>query len=344
MTLAHRSLFIVVAVLALVAAGCGGGGDDNVPSNAIAVVGDEQISRAEFDALMGQAKRSYQQQQRAFPKPGTPQYNQIKTQAVQFLVQRVEFEQKANELGIKVTDKQVDERLDQIKKQYFRGDEKLFQRQLKQQGLTEAQVRRDVRAQLVQEQIFAKVTKDVKVTAADIEKYYKQNKSQYAQRASRDVRHILIGCTSPAQCATAKAKADGLYRRIQGGADFGTLARQFSQDPGSKSMGGKLTVQKGQTVPPFDKVAFSLAKGAVSKPVKTQYGWHIIRAESAVQPARTTPLTKAVKNSIRQQLLQTKKNQKMTKWVEDTRKDFEDDTSFQVGFAPPKTDTNAQKG
>ena len=114
------------------------------------------------------------------------------------------------------------------------------------------------------------------------------------------------------------------------------MAKQFSKDPGSKDQGGKLTVSKGQTVPEFDQTAFLLPKGSLSRPVKTQYGWHLIEALSAVKPAKTTPLGE-VEESIRQQLLQTRKNERMTKWVEETKKDFADTTQYQVGFAPPAT-------
>jgi parvulin-like peptidyl-prolyl isomerase len=72
--------------------------------------------------------------------------------------------------------------------------------------------------------------------------------------------------------------------------------------------------------------------------VKTQYGYHIIEPLSDIKPAETTPL-KEVKESIRQQLLQTKRNGAMTKWVEDTKKDFAKQTDYQVGFKPPASAT-----
>jgi parvulin-like peptidyl-prolyl isomerase len=224
-----------------------------------------------------------------------------------------------------VTDKQIDARLQQILKQYFGGDKKKYEKQLKEQGLTEKQVRNDIRAQIVSEKIFEQVTKDVKVTDSDIEAYYTKNKTQYSQPQSRDVRHILV---------KTKKQADDLYAQLQNGGDFAALAKKFSEDTGSKANGGKLTISKGQTVAPFDATAFLLKKNEISKPVKTEFGYHIIQPLSDVKPAKTTPL-KDVKESIRQQLQQTKKNEAMTKWVDELKKDYKDKVSYAAGFSPP---------
>ena len=115
-----------------------------------------------------------------------------KNQAVQFLVQREQFEQEADALDVEITEKQVDARLEQIQKQYFGGDKKKFDKQLKDQGLTEAQVRKDIRSQIVSEKIFEEVTGEVKVTDKQVEEYYNKNKAQYSQPESREVRHILV--------------------------------------------------------------------------------------------------------------------------------------------------------
>jgi parvulin-like peptidyl-prolyl isomerase len=324
-----RKILLIAVVsafaLAAVAAGCGGGDGNAVPDNAVAVVGDVEVTRAEYDAILEQAKRSYDQQKRDFPKAGTPEHNQLKNQAIQFLVQRAQFAQKAEELDVEVTEKQVDARLEQIKKQYFSGDQKKYEKQLKAQGLTDEQVRKDIRAQLISEGIFKKVTDDVKVTDAEIEKFYNENKDKYSQKEQRDVRHILV---------KEKAKADQLYDELQGGADFAKLAKANSIDPGSKANGGKLTITKGQTVAPFDQTAFLLDTNKISRPVKTEYGYHIIQPLSAIKPAQTTPL-KDVKEAIRQQLIQQKRNERMTKWVEDLKKEFEGDIDYAVGFKPP---------
>jgi foldase protein PrsA len=319
---------LLLAALAAVLAACGGGGGGDVPNDAVAEVGDRTITQAQFDALLQQAKRSYVSQKRAFPKAGTPEYQTLKNQAVQYLVQRVEFAEEADKLGVEVSDKDVDKRLAEIKKQYFGGSESRYKKQLKQQGLNEDQVRDDIRANLVSEKLFAKVTEKVKVGDADIKKYYDAHQDQYGVPEQRDIAHILV---------KKKALADQLYKQVTAGGNFSALAKKYSQDPGSKKQGGKLTISKGQTVGPFDQTAFLLKTGQVSHPVKTQFGYHIIKALSAVKAAKVTALDAKLKASIRQQLEQQKKNDAMTAWVNNLKKDFSDKVDYQAGYAPPST-------
>ena len=323
-----RVLLLPALLLALVAAGCGGG-SDSVPADAVAVVDGDEVAKSDYDALIEQARKSYTNQKRDFPKAGTPEFQTLKNQAVQFLVQREQFEQQAAELDVEVTDKQVEERLEQIKKQYFSGDSKKYEQQLKDQGLTDRQVRADIRAQIVSEEIFEQVTKDVKVSDADVKEYYEKNQEQFSTPESREVRHILV---------KTKAKADEIAAELKSGGDFAALAKQHSTDTGSKESGGKLTITRGQTVAPFDKEAFRLAKNEVSKPVKTEFGFHLIEALSDVKKADKAPL-KEVQDQIRQQLLQTKKNEAMTAWVDDLKKEYDDKVSYAVGFNPPPAAT-----
>src|SRR5262245_7764247 len=261
-------LLVAATGLLLLTAACGGDDTQAVPRDAVAVVGGDEITKADFDNLIAQAKRSY-------PKVGSTEYNALKNQAIQFLVQRSEFEQKADGLDVNVSTKQVDARLKQVKQQYFGGDEKKYKDQLKQQGLTDTQVRADIRAQLVQEGIFKKLTEDVNVTDKQIEDYYNSHKAQYGTPESRAVRHILV---------SSNALADKLYKQLKAGANFAALAKKYSKDPGSKDQGGKLTITRGQTVLPFDQTAFNLGTGTLSQPIKTQYGYHLIQPLSKVKP------------------------------------------------------------
>jgi parvulin-like peptidyl-prolyl isomerase len=323
------------ATLLLVGVACGGGdgGSDDVPSNAIAVVGDQTVTKADFDRLMNQAEQSYKESNRPFPKAGTDEYVQLRDQVVSYLVRRAQFAEEANARGIEVSEEQVDKRLDQLVQQYFQGNKKRYEESLKKNSVSNEQVEDDIEATLLQEELFKEVTKDVEVTDAEQQKYYKENKQQYSTPAQRDIRHILLK-------SNQESLAQSLAEQLRAGANFARLAKRYSQDPGSKKVGGRLEISKGQTVPAFDKVAFSIPTKTVSDPVKTQYGWHIIEALGAVVPAKTTPY-KDVQQAIRQQLLQSKKSEETTKYVEELQKS--NDVSYQVGFAPRKTSTTSDQ-
>ena len=323
-----RKLHVIALLVALLglAAACGGG-DKGVPDGAVAVVGDEEITKADFDALIGRAEKAFEQQKRDFPKAGTPEYKTLQNQAVQYLVQQAKYRQAAGELDIEVTDKEIDDRVEQVTKQYFSGSKAEYEKNLETQGLTNEQVRKEIENQLISEKIYERMTEDVKVTDADIGKYYKDHQKDYKVPETREVRHILVA---------KKAKADSLRAQLADGANFAALAKKNSLDTGSKASGGKITARRGETVPQFDKAAFELKKGEISQPIKTQFGYHIIEAIGDVKPATTTPL-KDVKEQIRQQLLQERRQKAIADWSTDLNKDFEDNISYQVGYAPPET-------
>ena len=323
-----RSLMLAAAALAavtVVAAGCGG--TDEVPADAVAVVDGKPISRATLDDLLARAKKSYTAQKRAFPKAGTPEYQSLQTQAVAFLVQREEYAKQAEKLGIDVTEAQVTKKIDEVRKQYYSGSQAKFEKELKAQGYTVETLRDDVRAQLVLEAISDKITKDVKVSDADLRKYYDENKDRYTVAESRDVRHILV---------KTKAEADKLHAELVNGADFAALAKENSLDPGSKNLGGKLTVARGQTVAAFDTAAFSLKTNELSQPVKTQFGYHLIQPLTDVKPGSVTPFAQ-VKGQIRTQLESQRKNDAVTKWVADVQKEYKGKVTYATGFEPPDT-------
>jgi parvulin-like peptidyl-prolyl isomerase len=321
----RRLVLFGFASLALLVAACGGTTSATLGSGDVAVVGGQQISKEQFRQLMDRAQKSYDAQKRTFPKPGSTEYEQLKGQAITFLVQQAEVEEQAKKLGINISDDKVNQEIARYKKQFYGGSDARYEKAVKQQGLTDQQARDAIRQQLISQALFKKVTGDVKVSDSDIKAYYNTHKTQYVQPQTREVRHILV---------TKKALADSLYQQLKNGGNFAKLAKQYSKDPGSAANGGKLTVSKGQTVPQFDKTAFSLKTGQISQPVHTQYGYHIIQALSGVKAASTTSLAK-VQASIRQQLEQQKKNDKITKWLEDTKKGYcNGKIKYQIGYQP----------
>jgi len=331
--------------LVLVLAACGGGGPRSVPSDAVAVVGDESISKSDYDALLDQTKANYKATNHAFPKPGSVELANLRANVTQFLITSSEYEQEASKMGVKVTDEDVTARLDQIKQQYYGSTpgqppptkkeiDKRYEAALKQQGFTDEEVRAGIKLTLIREKVQAKVTEGLKVSDSDIKDYYAKHKAEYetpAQPETRPVSHILV---------KSKALADQIYGQLQANPkQFAKLAKKYSKDPSSAKAGGVLAGGdvKGRFVKPFEQVAFKLKTGEISKPVKSKFGWHIIMATGAAKPptpAKPTPLAQ-VKEAIRQTLLQNKKTAEIQKWQTKLTKDYCKTIGYQAGYAPP---------
>lgn len=129
----------------------------------------------------------------------------------------------------------------------------------------------------------AKIGAGIQVTDAQLQKAYKDQQSEFQVPERVQARHILLK-SDASNDAAVKAKAEDLLKQIKGGADFAKLAKEKSEDTGSAQNGGELGwIVRGQTVPEFEKAAFSLKPGETSGLVKTEYGYHIIQVEAHEQ-------------------------------------------------------------
>jgi peptidyl-prolyl cis-trans isomerase D len=133
-----------------------------------------------------------------------------------------------------------------------------------------------------------KAEASVQVTPDDLRAYYNEHRDAYRVPEQVKVSHILIKTPLPGAdgkvddkgVAEAQRRAEDLLKQVKGGANFEDLAKKYSEDPGSAKQGGSLGwIGKGQTVPEFEKAAFSLPKGQISDLVKSSYGFHIIRVD-----------------------------------------------------------------
>ena len=133
-----------------------------------------------------------------------------------------------------------------------------------------------------------KAAENVQVTQEDLRTYYDQHRDQYRMPEQVKVSHILIKTPLPGPdgkvdekgVAEAQRRAEDLLKQLKSGAKLEDLAKKYSEDPGSAKQGGSLGwIGKGQTVPEFEKTAFSLPKGQISDLVKSSYGFHIIRVD-----------------------------------------------------------------
>jgi parvulin-like peptidyl-prolyl isomerase len=320
----QRILILPIAATVLLAGAACGGDSSAVPASAIAVVGKQTVTKAELDRLLDQTRASSERSRSPFPKPGTGQYQQIRDQLVQFLVRRAQLAAEADARGIGISDEHVEQRRAWLVRQYFGGNEKLYEERLEENGSTEEQMRAELKAALIEEALLKDVGKEIEVSDAEMRKHYGKNKGEYAIPAKREIRQILLK-------KEQGALADRLARQLRAGASFERLARRYSQDPRSNAA-SRQEISKGETGEAFDRVVFSIATHKISDPIQTSFGWHVIEALGPVQPPRT-PRYEHVKTAIREDLLQAKRGKANEAYVQRIVRKHSVD--YQAGFAPP---------
>ncbi len=201
------------------------------------------------------------------------------------------------------TDKQIDAQIQEIKGNF--PSELAFKDALTQRGLTMATLRDRLRTNLTVRNLLPLVTK-TSVTDTEVEAYFRDHLKEFARPEQVHARHILLPSEAQAKLVLAK---------LQRGDRFDALARQYSQDPGSKDQGGDLGfLSRGTTVPEFEQVAFALRPGQTSGIVKSQFGYHIIQTleYKAGLPAQ---LTDAVRDQIRAQLVSKQQETAFAEWL-----------------------------
>ena len=207
----------------------------------------------------------------------------------------------AEKIKVKVTQVQVDSVLNQYAAQ--RGGLPKFEEYIKSLGIGMDFVKRDIRTQLTIDRFFSKhFDKDVQVTDPEIQASYSEGKTATA-------RHILL-LTKDKDDSAKKViyrKMEEIQARIRKGEDFARLAGQYSEDPGSAKKGGLVeNFQRGDMVPSFDEIAFTLPIGGISGIVETEYGYHIIKV---VDRKKDTRPFETVRAELKQQLEQKKRRE-----------------------------------
>jgi len=327
-------LLLLSLALVVVLAACGGGGSGSVPNSAIATVDGTPVSKATFAGLMTVACARYKASGQACPKVGTTNYDQLRSQAVTFLVQEDELQQQAKKLGVSVTQQDVDKQIDTIVKTYYKGSKAKFLAALKKDDISLDELEQyNLRPNLLSQKLEAKVTSSVNVSQAAALKYYTQNKAAFKTPETREVRHILV---------KNKSLAENIETQLKNGASFAVLAKKYSKDPSSAAQGGKLCVAHGgasgacqQTVAPFDKAAFSLKTNQLGL-VHSVYGWHVLQPVSAVHPAHAQTF-KEVAPQIKANLSQQQKTLAWQNWLQKLAKDYKGKVSYQNGYQPTTT-------
>ena len=335
-------LALTGAVVALVACG------NDVPPNAVAKVGDETITQDEFNKWVETAVKSQaqgatavvpdppdytkcvaakkktptpesqgKQTDAALKKQCKSEYDTLKREVMQFLIQAEWVQQEADKRDITVSEKAVRKSFEDQKKQAFPTD-KAYQQFLKTSGMTEADILFRVKLSQLQEKLTQKVTEDAKkVSDQDVGDYYNKNKQRFAQPERRDLLVVLT---------KTKAKADQARQALESGQPWKTVVKQYSIDEASKAQGGKLAaVAKGQQDKALEDAVFAASKGDLQGPVKTQFGWYVFEVEK-ITPASQQSLDQA-RDTIKNLLRSERQQKALDAFVKDFREQYKDETN-----------------
>jgi foldase protein PrsA len=333
----------VIGLSALAFSACG----NDVPSGAVAKVGDETITQDEFDkwlktAAQGQAQGgtaavpdppSFEKCVAAKKKQPLPkgqqkpsdatlkkqcetEFDTLKTEVMQFLIQAAWVEQEAADQDVKVSDKEIKQSFEDQKKQAFPTD-KAYQDFLKTSGMSEEDILFRVKLDQLQQKLTEKITQSAtKVSEQDISEYYEKNKQRFAQPERRDLLVVLTKTEDKAKQAKAA---------LEDGDSFKQVAKQYSIDEASKAQGGKLAaVTKGQQEKAFDDAIFSAKKGELVGPIETQFGWYVFEVDKVTAASQQSleESKEAIKNLLRSQGQQ----KALDKWIKSFREEYKDKT------------------
>ena len=287
----------------------------------IAKVNGEKIQRKDLEEnprlkqVVNQMKMQYGEE---FEKSeqGKEAIKEQKKQILDELITEKVLLQKGKELKVIPKDeelnKEVDKKFNEIKAVY-NNDEKKFEETLKSTGFTKETLKEYLKSQIIIEKVINEATKDVKVEDKDAKKYYNENQSMFTEKPNTmNVSHILV---------KTEDEAKKVKKRLDSKEDFAKVAKEVSQDPGSKDKGGLLgdiNYNDANFDPTFMKAAIALKQGAVSNPVHSQWGYHIIKINSK----KEYPVKKfdAVKEDIKKELKMEKQKEAYTKKIEEWKK------------------------
>jgi parvulin-like peptidyl-prolyl isomerase len=313
-----RKVLIAAAVVVVVAAGGAGAwmlqGNARRAAAVAATVNGEAVLWSQVDAEIARAAAQFG----IDPKgPDFEKQQDDITKAVldQLIASRLIL-QEARRRNVAVVEGDVEEQVQTIKRRF--STEAEFAAALERNGFTVASLREVLQLTLTQRRV-AEAVAPGRVTDAEVRRQFEANRAQYDQPAQIHVSHILFRIGDGANEAVAQAKARIVQARLADGGTFEDLARQYSDDPGSAERGGDLGfVGRGTLVKEFEDVAWALRPGQISRPVKTQYGLHLIRVLE-VREAAAADFEK-VKEQIREQLLAGQREKAFEAWLEEQRK------------------------
>lgn len=303
------------------------------PEPALIIEG-QQISQAEFaklyDNLVEQYQRVYRQDFKKLLQGigGIERRFELQTRLVDDLVRRRLITQEVRRRQILIPKSDVDDQteieFERILKQNRITEEQAAQI-LKEQGSSLERFKRELR-QVVElnmqtEHLSDQVVGPIQPSDQELSVYLEQNRNRYDKPEQVHARHILIRVepdAPEADVVEAQKQLEDLKKELEGGADFAELAQKHSQDPGSAPNGGDLGFfGRGQMVKEFEEAAFALEPGQISEPVRTQFGFHLIKVEEK-KPAEHPGLSQ-IRDQVLKDFVTAEREKRFNAWYKELK-------------------------
>ncbi|MBP5978846.1 MAG: peptidylprolyl isomerase [Halomonas sp.] len=281
----------------------------------VAVVNEGVIMRSELDDRVAQIQQQAQAQGGSLPARSA-----LEAQVLERMIMDEIQMQLARRSNLSIDDTELNRQLRTIAESNDMTLEQ-FADEVESEGTTLADVREDIRREMLMRQVQQRqVGQRVSVSDRDVQRVLEQQGNQASDQAFVEeirARHILIELTPTRSEDQARARAQEARQRLQQGADFASVAREFSDDRGSALNGGELGwVRPGQTVPAFEQAMQSLNVNQISEPVRSQFGYHVIEVE---ERRRQNVTEESRREQIRQAIFQRRANEELQTWQQEIR-------------------------
>ena len=216
---------------------------------------------------------------------------------------------------IEVAEEEIQAELDELIEMY--GGEESFQSIIESNNLSEEMFREDIRIYKLTSKLMEK---EIEITDEEISTYFEENKSSFDQQEQVEASHILV---------EDEATAKEVKQKLDNGDDFAELVKEFSTDVASAESEGELGYfAKGDMVEEFETVAFGMEINEISDPVKTEYGYHVIKVTGKKEAKEAT--LEEVKEEVRELLLESRINEEYSSWLTALLEEYEIENKLEM--------------
>lgn len=289
---------------------------DSLLDRVICIVNNDAITLFELD----EAEAFYLYETKE-PAPAGEARTALRERLIQRIIENRLQLQQAEREKIAVEDTEIAEQMADIMKRMNAKNEVDLEQALRLQGVTVESVKKRVRDQIMVDRIRRRrVTLRVTVTEQEIDRYVDQNREKLETGLTFEARHILF-IPDPNRgedgWEDARRRAADAYERVVGGADFGELAKEMSQDGSGKDGGHLGTLKRGELAPEIESAILRLSVGESSAPFRSQIGYHLFRLDG--KEALTGDGLTQARNQIRDILLRDKLQVRLKEWLAEIR-------------------------